>query len=93
MRIFDLITFCTDVTLQHGISPSKLASMCLAAARYQWNLEPIWPSRLRKVTQFSWECIKYDFQRLLNIEKRPREQLEAELEVCVQAESMDVQFD
>lgn len=72
--------------------PSKLAAMCLAAVRYQRNLEPIWPQTLQMLTHLTWDSIKSDFQKLFNIKLMPREQLEAELEEHISQEPND-EFD
>lgn len=60
--------------------PSKLAAMCLAATRHKWNIEPIWTMELMKITHFSWEQIKFDFEKLFDITLLPRKQLEIELD-------------
>lgn len=78
--------------MQHEIQPSKLAAMCLAAVRFHRNIEPIWPSRLCKLTQYTWECIECDFVKLFYVTLIPREQLVAELDECINQES-DLEFD
>lgn len=74
------------MSLQHEMPPSQLAAMCLAAARYQWNLEPVWPLNLEKLTRYSWESIKSKLSQLFNIRIIPRNQLENELRECIDRE-------
>lgn len=78
--------------MQHEIVPSKIAALCLAAVRYHRGLEPVWPSRLIQLTQYTWESIKSDFTKLFAIKLISREQLEAELDKCINEES-DLEFD
>lgn len=78
--------------MQHEIQPSKLAAMCLAAVRYHKSLEPVWPLRLFKLTQYTWESIKLDFVKLFSINLIPREKLQAELDEHISQES-DLEFD
>lgn len=89
MFFLDLIIFIADVSLQHNISPSKLAAMCLAATRFKWNIEPIWTECLAKITRFSWENIEFDFGKLFDITSTmlPRKQLEIELDQSIIEES------
>lgn len=84
--------YCTDVSMQHEFQPSKLAAMCVAAARYHRNLEPVWPHRLVKLTDYKWECIKFDFIKLFSITLIPRDRLKAELDESINEES-DLEFD
>lgn len=67
--------------------------MCLAAIRFQRNIEPIWPLKLEKLTRFTWESIKSEFPKLLQIQMMPRERLETELVDIIQQESHNEDFD
>lgn len=78
--------------MQHEIQPSKLAAMCLAAVRYHKDMEPVWPLRLFKLTQYTWESIELDFVKLFSITLIPREKLQAELDEHISQES-DLEFD
>lgn len=77
------------MSLQHEMAPSQLAAMCLAATRYQRNLEPVWTLNLQKVTRYSWKNIESDFGELFNIRIIPRNQLENELRECINRESLE----
>lgn len=81
-----------DIGFQHNLPPSKVAAMCCAAVRYQRNMEPIWPEKLQKITQHTWDEVK-DFAKLLQIELTPRERLEAELLRAIHQESRDEYLD
>lgn len=67
--------------------------MCLAAIRFQRNIEPIWSLKLEKLTQFTWDNIKSEFPKLLQIQMIPRERLETELVEIIQQESQDEYYD
>ncbi|XP_055323803.1 cyclin-J [Sitodiplosis mosellana] len=92
MDFLDLALF--DLSMQHDVQPSKLAAMCLAAARYHEfrHLKPVWPNRLMKLTEYKWECIKSDIVKLFSIKLIPRDQLKAELDEKINQES-DLEFD
>lgn len=77
----------TDVSLQHDISPSRLAAMCLAAVRHDQNIMPVWPHRLIKLTQYTWECIEPDFDKLFEVTLIPRRTLEEELNDSIRQEN------
>lgn len=66
--------------MQHKFLPSKIAAMCLAAARLRKKIEPIWTENLEKITRYTWNCIEDDFQLLFDIKLYPSAQLEAEFE-------------
>lgn len=63
--------------------------MCLAAVRFERNIEPIWSLKLEKITQFTWDNIKSEFPKLLHIQMIPRERLETELDEIIQQESQN----
>lgn len=67
--------------------------MCLAAIRFQRNIEPIWSLKLEKLTQCTWDSIKSEFPKLLQIPVTPRERLETELADIIQQESQNEDFD
>lgn len=78
------------MSLQHDIAPSKLAAMCLAAIRNQRNIEPIWPLTLIKLTRYTWDNMKPDFEKLFNILVIPHEQLSVELEEGISQETPEI---
>lgn len=67
--------------------------MCLAAIRFQRNIEPIWSLKLEKLTRFKWDNIKNDFPKLLQIQMIPSERLETELNENIQQESQELNSD
>lgn len=67
--------------------------MCMAAIRFQQNLEPIWPAKLQQITRFSWDHIKQEFSKLLHIQIIPRERLEDELNEMIHQETQDEYVD
>lgn len=67
--------------------------MCMAAIRFQQNIEPIWSLKLQKITQFTWDNIKTEFSKLLHIQMVPRERLETELFELINQESQDEYYD
>lgn len=73
--------------MTHLIAPSKLAAMCLAAARLKNNIQPLWPSHLVEICRYTWDAIKTDFVKLFDIKLlASSEQLMLELEVGISQE-------
>lgn len=88
-----LLLVLIDTRFTHDIPPSKVAAMCLAAIRFQRNIEPIWSSKLEKLTKYTWDQIKGEFPKLLQIQKRPYERLSTELIEAINQESHEEYFD
>lgn len=61
--------------------PSKVATICLAAARHEQSIQPVWPMRLIKLTNYNWNELDPEITNLFNLDIPSEDKLEAELKL------------
>lgn len=65
----------------YSMLPSKVATICLAAARQQQFIQPVWPMRLIKLTNYNWNELELEITNLFNLDIPSEDKLEAELKL------------
>lgn len=61
--------------------PSKVGAICLASARQRLSIQPVWPIRLIKLTNYSWNELELEITIFLNLNIPSEDKLEAELKL------------
>lgn len=61
--------------------PSKVAAICLAGARHQRSIQPVWPMRLIKLTNYNWNELELEISNVFNLNIPSEDKLEAELKL------------
>lgn len=61
--------------------PSKVAAICVAGARQLELIQPVWPMRLIKLTNYNWSELELEITNLFNLDIPSKDQLEAELKL------------
>lgn len=64
----------------YSMPPSKVAVICVAGARQQLSIQPVWPMRLNKLTNYNWNEFELEITNLFNLDISSEDKLKAELE-------------
>lgn len=65
----------------YSMLPSKVAAICVAGARQQQSIQPVWSMHLIKLTNYTWNELELDITNLFNLDIPSKDKLDAEIQL------------